>query len=256
MSRLHVDSRGTGARTAVVLHGFLGSGRNLMSLARAWTERDPGLRVLLPDLTGHGRSPPLSAEPTLGELAADVAELLAEVGPARLVGHSLGGRVALCVADRAPLLARDLTLLDIAPGPIPAAGPGLVLTALLGAPGRAPSRQAMGQALADAGAPADLIPWLLMNLERDTDGVRWRVDRQALARLHERTAGVDLWPLLERADAPIRVHTCIRGGRSPFVSDADGARLRSLGARVATIEGAGHFLHADALPELVPLLAP
>ena len=88
---------GEGPREVVLLHGFLGSGQNLRGLARRWGERAPG-RFLFPDLRGHGTSPPLTADSDLAQLAADVMATAAAAGftpPLTLVGHSLGGRVAL-----------------------------------------------------------------------------------------------------------------------------------------------------------------
>src|SRR5437867_9369430 len=95
------DRTGEGPRTILLLHGFLGSRRNLGSLAHRLVERDPGLSVITLDLTGHGESPPLPPEPdlaTLGRDALDTATTLAVVRPLWLVGHSLGGRVALRAA--------------------------------------------------------------------------------------------------------------------------------------------------------------
>ena len=47
---------------------------------------------------------------------------------------------------------------------------------------------------------------------------------------------------------------CVRAGRARYVSDEDAARMRAAGCPVATIEGAGHFLHVDAPDELLALL--
>ncbi|MET0405828.1 MAG: alpha/beta fold hydrolase, partial [Cystobacter sp.] len=88
---------GEGRRPTVLLHGFLGTGRNLRSLVGAWSAADPSRRFLVPDLTGHGTSPPLSPASSLASMAADVVETARAAGmegPLDFVGHSLGGRVS------------------------------------------------------------------------------------------------------------------------------------------------------------------
>src|SRR5690242_6108905 len=81
-----------------LLHGFGGAASNWALVAPALAER---CRVVVPDLPGHGGSAPLVAPLlTLDPYADRVAALLDE--PAVVVGHSLGGVVALRVAVRAP----------------------------------------------------------------------------------------------------------------------------------------------------------
>jgi pimeloyl-ACP methyl ester carboxylesterase len=232
----------------------LGSGKNLASLARRWSERDPSRRFLLPDLLGHGTSPALPPEADLDTLADAVGALLQELqGPADVVGHSLGGRVALALLRRAPARLASVTLLDIAPGPTPPASDlEPVLDNLLAAPAHAVSREPWRSFLIGRGTSPALADWLLMNVEPDAGGgLRWRIDRQALAGLHRRTRHVDLWPALGGA---VPVHA-VRGGLSRFVSDADVARLRQLGVDTHTIAGAGHFVHVDAQVQLLDILS-
>jgi 3-oxoadipate enol-lactonase len=90
----------------VLLHGFGGAASN-------WTLVAPELaahgRVIVPDLPGHGGSSALPAPPeTLDPFADRVAQLFDE--PALVVGHSLGGVVALRLAVRRPELVRGLVL--------------------------------------------------------------------------------------------------------------------------------------------------
>ncbi len=243
---------GDGPACAVLLHGFLGSGRNLMGLARALSALRPDLRVVVPTLRGHAGAPPLPATPRLEDLAADVVALAGECGADALVGHSLGGRVAL-VASAIAKRRLPVILLDIAPGPVSAGQTGQVLAALRAAPAAAPGRRAMGEALVAAGAPPDLVPWLCTNLVRTPEGVAWGFDREALARLHGTETSRDLWPLVERARVPIPV--AIRGGRSPFVPPDEARRLAEHGARVVTVDGAGHFLHVEAREAVADHLA-
>ncbi|AGC42186.1 hypothetical protein MYSTI_00837 [Myxococcus stipitatus DSM 14675] len=248
---------GEGDVPTVLLHGFLGSGRNLRSLANAWSAADPRRRFLLPDLTGHGASPVPSPSADLFTVARDVVETARAqgfTGALDWVGHSLGGRVSLAASLHVPESVARVSLLDIAPGPVPfdLSDSGMVLGILLQAPSRAANRKDMRAELSGRGLSDGLTDWLLMNLVTEADGVRWRFDRQALAELHARVNGMDLWVALERPDHPPM--RCVRGGRSRYVSDAEAARMEAAGCPVTTLPDAGHFVHVDTAKELLEWL--
>lgn len=248
---------GEGEVPTVLLHGFLGSGRNLRSLATAWSAADPRRRFLLPDLTGHGASPALPPSADLFTLARDVVDTARArgfTGALDWVGHSLGGRVSLAASLHVPEAVKTVTLLDITPGPVPGdlSESGKVLGVLLQAPPRAESRRALRTELTGRGLSEPLADWLLMNLVTEPDGVRWRFDRQALAELHSRVNGTDLWAAVERPDRPPM--RCIRGGRAKYVSDADADRMVAARVPVATLPDAGHFVHVDAPQALLEWL--
>jgi pimeloyl-ACP methyl ester carboxylesterase len=249
---------GAGRRPLVLLHGLLGSARNLTTLVRHLIEFKNDLGVVTFDLTGHGASPPLPPGADTAALAADVlasARALGLTPPLTLVGHSLGGRVALQAALLEPAVIDAVTLLDIPPGPLDDSGEvGRVLAILLRMPDTFASRGQARARLVAAGLLPDLADWLLLNLEPAGEGFRWRVDRRALADLHARVSADDLWPLVEsRRRWALR---CVRGGASGYVSDGDGRRLEAAGCPVVTIAGAGHFLHVEQpIPTLERILA-
>ncbi|WP_435278459.1 alpha/beta hydrolase [Rhodococcus yananensis] len=98
----------------LALHGLTGHGRRWRNLAETYL---PDLRVIAPDLRGHGRSPwtpPWSFESHV----ADLSTLLDthDTGPVTVVGHSFGGAIALHLAATAPERVRSLVLLDPAIG--------------------------------------------------------------------------------------------------------------------------------------------
>ena len=255
--RLSSQVLGAGAKPTILLHGFLGSGKNLRTLAQRWSDRDPTRVFLLPDLRGHGSSPPADGRTDLRAMARDVIDTArAEElrAPLEVVGHSLGGRVGLAGSLVAPAEISRVTFLDITPGPI-ASGrseSGRVLEVLLQAPEEAADRRQLRAAVMDRGLSPALADWLMMNVVQEGGSYRWRFDRQSLARLHERVNSEDLWEAVERPGANVR---CIRGGVSGYVSRADVERMQRAGCRVDTLPNAGHFVHVDALEPLLELLA-
>ena len=93
----------------VLVHGLGGAAANWLALAPLLLR---GRRLLVPELPGHGGSSALAAAPSLSAYADRVASLLEREGlsPAPVVGHSLGGAVALRLAIRRPELVSGLVL--------------------------------------------------------------------------------------------------------------------------------------------------
>jgi len=93
----------------VLVHGFAGAASNWAVLAPLLAESH---RLIVPDLPGHGGSTPLPAAPNLAGFADRVASILEREGAEKsvVVGHSMGGIVALRLAARRPELVRGLVL--------------------------------------------------------------------------------------------------------------------------------------------------
>lgn len=93
----------------VLVHGFAGAASNFAVLAPRLAARH---RVVVPDLPGHGGSSPLPAAPNLASYADCVAAILEHEGlePAAVVGHSMGGVVAIRLAVRRPELVHAVVL--------------------------------------------------------------------------------------------------------------------------------------------------
>ncbi len=111
--QLHVKTSGEGDSNIVLLHGLFGSGNNLGQIARGLREQH---RVHSVDLPDHGRSDWLP-QATIQAYARCVASWMddQQLMNCSVIGHSLGGKVAMQLAVNRPDLMARLLVLDISP---------------------------------------------------------------------------------------------------------------------------------------------
>jgi len=95
--QLRVQQGGSGEPVLLLVHGLGATGDVWSGLHDVLNARWPG-RWVTPDLPGHGRSSPLGRY-SFGRLAAAVAETVPSASRLIVLGHSLGGVVALCLAS-------------------------------------------------------------------------------------------------------------------------------------------------------------
>src|SRR3712207_925390 len=103
----------------VYIHGLFGQGKNWTTIAKGLAD---GHRVMLIDLPNHGHSPWTDRVDYLDMAEMVAAELEQLDEPVTLVGHSMGGKVAMQLALRRPELLRALVVVDVAPVAYPATG--------------------------------------------------------------------------------------------------------------------------------------
>ncbi|MEJ2869121.1 alpha/beta fold hydrolase [Actinomycetospora sp. OC33-EN08] len=113
MAALHVTESGRDdGPLLVLLHGAGNSHGTFGFVGEGLEALGTRARLLAVDLRGHGVSPRTPAEYGLDAYTADVEALLDEVGPAHVVGNSLGGAIAWTLAQRRPELVRAALLED------------------------------------------------------------------------------------------------------------------------------------------------
>jgi pimeloyl-ACP methyl ester carboxylesterase len=246
-------------RAILFLHGILGSGANLRTIARRFVEARPRWEAWLVDLRGHGRSPKGLPDPRVAAAAADVAALAARVRPmAAVVGHSFGGKVALEAARRlaeegpGAELAHVVTI-DTMPGAREPerGGDGVlaVLDDLASLPARLPSKSAFVDAVAARGRNRTIAQWLAMSTEpAENGGVRFALDLEEIRALVLDYFALDQWPLVEAPPAGVSVHLVI-AGRSSSYAPADRARAEAIAARsprvTVDVLDTGHWVHTE-----------
>jgi len=241
MPELHYTSDGEG-EPLVVLHGLFGSGRNWQSHVRQFASR---FRVINVDLRNHGQSFHAD-EMNYPAMATDVAALLQqlELESCRVLGHSMGGKVAITLAFNHPALVARLVIADIAPVSYLHHYDDLI-DPILALPLDQIESRTQADHLLRPHIPEDsLRVFLMQNLVRQADGWRWRVNWRTIQRDMEYLTGFDEMPADWRVDVPTLF---IRGARSDYIGDTEieVIRQRFGDVEIATIENAGHWLHAE-----------
>lgn len=235
----------------VFLHGLFGQGRNWTSIAR---HLEPAGSLLV-DLPNHGDSD-WTETFDYDEIADHVAHLLRVGGavehPVTLVGHSLGGKVAMRLALRHPGLVGRLAVIDMSPVAARVGDFSHYTEAMLGLDlQHLTDRRQIESALAPAVQDERVLGFLMQNLRRRRDGggYEWRPH---LALLAASLAAVGDWPSTEGLapfDGPV---LWVAGAESRYVLPEHAAPMRALFPRVrlVTVKGAGHWVHADR-PDVV-----
>lgn len=233
------------AATVVFLHGLFGQGRNFTQIAKALA---PQARSLLVDLPDHGRSGWTERfdYTHVADVVADgLRDGVAAQGPVHVVGHSMGGKVAMVLALRHPELVDRLVVADIAPAAGGSTGEfAYLLDSLaeidLASLGRRSDADAR---LAERVHDERVRGFLLQNLRADGDTFRWQANLALLRRDLERIGG---FPDLGDAtfDHPV---LWVAGDRSDYIRPEHDPVMRGLFPRttLVTIKGAGHWVHSE-----------
>lgn len=232
---------GNGERTVILLHGLFGLSANLGPLAR---ELARDYRVILPDLRNHGDSFH-DERMTYPLMADDVRRLMDAFGVERasLVGHSMGGKVAMQLALSAGDRVDTLIVADIAPVDYQPHHDG-VFTALVEA-GRDPlaDRRMTQRILQSHIRDPAVIAFLLMNRRRREDGTWfWRFNLDALLANY---SAILRAPEMGQAFGGTTLF--IKGELSDYVTGdhRDETRRMFPAARLKVMAGTGHWLHAE-----------
>jgi len=241
---LHHSTLGDHGSPIVFCHGLFGQGKNWTQIGKALAGDH---RVTLLDLPHHGRSPWAPSFDYLA-IADSVAGLLSPDDPVTLVGHSMGGKVAMLVALRHPSLVDRLCVVDVSPVDY---GTGIDFAAYIQAMQGLDLATLKERAAADA-ALADAVPhptvrgFLLQNLRREDGGWRWQVNLDVLGAELAKVSG---WPAdqLDGVSAYPGKVLWVAGARSPYVQQEYVAAMDRWFPRNrrVVVKSAGHWVHSE-----------
>jgi pimeloyl-ACP methyl ester carboxylesterase len=255
--RLAIRTLGKSGPRVAFVHGLFGQGRNWTTIAKGLTD---GHRVTLVDLPNHGHSPWTETADyvDMAGLLADELEGFRE--PVTLVGHSMGGKVAMQLALRRPELLRGLVVVDVAPVEYPVRGgrtddpdeeaapfAGFIAAMRAMDLSALDSREDADAALRDAVGSDMVRGFLLQSLVRDRTadgGWRWRLNLELLERDLENLRGFPDPPEGAVYEGPV---LWIAGANSTYVLPEDREPMDALfpSTRLVTIKNAGHWVHSE-----------
>ncbi|XP_010515724.1 PREDICTED: protein ABHD11-like isoform X1 [Camelina sativa] len=263
--------------TALILHGLLGSGRNWRSFSRSLASSlsvssASDWKMVLVDLRNHGRSAEvegLNPPHSLVNSARDLADLVKSSGwkwPDVVIGHSLGGKVALqfmesCVrgdyGDSASP-PKQLWVLDSVPGEVNAEKSDgeveKVLKTLQSLPSPIPSRKWLVDHMIELGFTRSLSEWIGSNLKRSEDSETWAFNLDGAVQMFNSYRETSYWSLLENPPKETEISFVIAEKSDRWDHDTT-KRLETIAnqrqnvseGKVAThlLRNSGHWVHAD-----------
>ncbi|MBV6442423.1 MAG: alpha/beta fold hydrolase [Haliscomenobacteraceae bacterium CHB4] len=234
----------------IILHGLFGFSDNWQTIAKGLAENH---LVVTPDLRNHGRSPHVPGH-TYCEMAEDMKAFMEAhwMFSAALVGHSMGGKTAMQLALSHPDLVERLVVVDIAPGHAED-NHSYIFDALLSMDlSKMKTRQEAEAYLSERISEPGTRQFLLKNITREDDGTfTWKMNLPVLKQHFD-----DILAPVEGNEPYHKPVLFVRGSRSGYIKDSDFPLIKSLfpQAEIVTVEGAGHWVHADKPAELLAIL--
>ncbi|RDL43952.1 alpha/beta hydrolase [Marinomonas piezotolerans] len=237
---IHAKQYGNSKPALVVLHGLFGNADNWHSIAKKWQE---DFTVYCLDLPNHGKSSRLTPV-TYENMSNEIKHFLDQEGlqEVYLLGHSMGGKVAMQLASDFPEKIKKLVVADIAPVDYQPSHTE-IFKGLLAINSQQPSsRKEADSILSEYESEAGVRQFLLKNLSQTSSG--YTIDL-GLEELHESYETILQSPSLkEGLETDILF---IKGENSPYIQ----AKYQNQTARyfpnaqVKIIPGTGHWLHAE-----------
>jgi esterase len=249
--KLNYKQYGTSGRHIIILHGLFGTLDNWQTISRELGDR---YIVTAFDLRNHGRSPH-SDEFSVSVMASDVYEMMQElrIPSAVIIGHSMGGKVAMVFSMAYPAVTDGMVSIDMAPKQY-MRGHDDIFEALERVDLNVGSRKEVDDVLAQGIADYGTRQFLMKNLSRryDGNGFEWKMNLPVIKANYE-----DIIDPIDTFSVYEGPALFIRGGKSNYILDEDKIHIKKLFpyAEFLTIEGAGHWVHADKPQETYNAIA-
>lgn len=240
----------------VIVHGLYGSSDNWINIGKRLAEKHT---VYMLDQRNHGRSP-FSENHTYNDLRNDLEEFFEQqqIEKAIVLGHSMGGKVAMWFAADFPEKIEKLVIADIAPKDYLTLKEDSqfhlhqnILLAMQEIDfSMIRSRNDVDDFMSEKIDDARIRQFLLKNVEKDknTKQYKWRLNAEVLYdHLDEIVSGVTRSWLDDRIPITSYPVVFIRGLLSNYILDDDKTLITEIypDAKIVDIPGAGHWLHAE-----------
>lgn len=244
--RLRYAKKGEGAEKVILIHGFGGDLDNWLFNIDALAESST---VYALDLPGHGESVKKMADASLTGMAKTVLAFMDKVGidAAHLVGHSLGGAIAMQVAQDAPARVKSLSL--VAPAGLGSEINGNYITGFVSSTSRRDLKPAVEQLFVNQELVSRQLIDNLLRYKR-IDGVEAALKSLSAAVF----PGGKQANVLAAAAAKSGKRTLVIWGKEDRILPVAHAKALGDAAKVEVIENAGHMVQMEASPAVNALL--
>lgn len=245
--KLNYKLQGIG-QPIVFLHGVFGSLDNLNMLAKDLVSDYQTIQV---DLRNHGQSP-WSDQINYPAMAQDVADLCHELQlkDIILIGHSMGGKVAMQLSQVIPQLIQKIVVIDIAPVKYSSSPNAIILRTLMYClNNQITDRKQIMAVMQEAGLSEATCLFLLKSYKNQ----HWLFNLQIL---NDQYANICDWQTIPSSSTCLKPILFIRGGNSVYLADKyqDTIYAQFPNAKIVTIEGAGHNVHAEKTQQVLQLI--
>jgi pimeloyl-ACP methyl ester carboxylesterase len=237
----------------IILHGLFGQSDNWVTIGRRIADR---FSVFIPDLRNHGQSPHAEMH-SYPAMVDDLVEFIEEhaIENPILIGHSMGGKVAMAHALEHPSDVEKLVVIDISPRKYPERLVHIrVITEMMRTDlGSFSSRAEVEKDLAARIHDPRIRMFILKNLYYKMPGkLAWRLNLDAINNSIDQ-----LFDGVTSESQYTGPALFIQGGRSDYIVDEDIPLIKKFfpSALINTIPGASHWVHADAPEELCAILS-
>ena len=240
----------------IILHGLYGASDNWISIARKLEDR---FTVFIPDLRNHGHSPHATTH-TYQDMVDDLLKFFTDhqIEKAIILGHSMGGKVAMMFAAEYPEHVTGLIVADIAPKsynkndvPYKTVMEHELILSLMEELNlvAVSSRKEIDSFLAEKLHNITLRQFLIKNIHRNKENYfEWKINVPVLKyALVSITSGVNSEWFDDRCPILGYPVTFIRGLKSDYISNEDLPGIKAIypESRIIDIPDAGHWLHAE-----------
>lgn len=247
MTLLNFQEIGEG-RPIVILHGLFGSARNWQGIARSLAESH---RVITIDLRNHGHSFHKDTM-SYSDMADDVTTLCEHlsISDAVLIGHSMGGKVAMTIALTQPEQFSAFIVVDIAPYDYEHGFQTLVESMLKVDLDNIKNRAQAEAELIKATDDINTVQFVLQNLTRDEGKFCWRINLETI---------YNSLPTISQFPDNLRTQTCrmpslfLGGSDSTYITSKHNTAIYQHfpAAEITMIQGSGHWPHTEKPKEFL-----
>ena len=229
-------------QSILILHGLFGSKQNWQSIARQISEQ---CQVFTLDLRNHGESGHHD-DMTYHAMADDVFRFISEYSleNVTVIGHSMGGKVAMRMALQHPEIIKRLVIIDIAPVKYDH-GFNDLIDSLKALPlDQISSRQEADEHLRATVQPESLRQFLLQNLKNSADGFSWRINLDAIQDNIEALMDFPVDPDVMQYQNSVLF---LKGEKSDYIKHEYERTIFKIFSRALfiTVADTGHWLHAE-----------